>query len=136
ALDRVPVAFAPWVHAAPLLCPAAQISPAFIAAQLDAESGFDAAAVGLAGQAGPAQLTPQTAAAFLVDADLSGTASPHDIGDAVVALVRADCDLVDRLTAAGKPTDPETIAAAYIGGGANVDHPIAREYARAVTGRL
>ncbi|BCN71272.1 hypothetical protein RE943_47450 (plasmid) [Prescottella equi] len=136
ALDRVPVAFAPWVHAAPLLCPAAQISPAFIAAQLDAESGFDAAAVGPAGQAGPAQLTPQTAAAFLVDADLSGTASPHDIGDAVVALVGADCDLVDRLTAAGKPTDPETIAAAYIGGGANVDHPIAREYARAVTGRL
>lgn len=136
ALDRVPVAFAPWVHAAPLLCPAAQISPAFIAAQLDAESGFDAAAVGPAGQAGPAQLTPQTAAAFLVDADLSGTASPHDIGDAVVALVRADCDLLDRLTAAGEPTDPETIAAAYTGGTANVDHPLAREYARAVTGRL
>lgn len=78
ALDRVPADFAPWVHAAPLLCPAAQISPAFIATQLDAESGFDAAAVGPAGQAGPAQLTPQTAAAFLVDTDLSGTASPHE----------------------------------------------------------
>ncbi|MET4614087.1 soluble lytic murein transglycosylase-like protein [Rhodococcus sp. PvR044] len=132
ALDRVPADFAPWIRAAPATCAAPQITPELVAAQIEFESGFDARAVGPLGQAGPAQLLPDHSG-DLRDDDGSGAASPFDIGDAVHALVRIDCRLVDQLAAAGKSIDPETIAAAYSAGVGGIDQPIAREYARAVT---
>lgn len=135
-LDRVPADFAPWIHAAPLACAAPQITPGFVAAQLEFESGFDARAVGPGGQLGPAQLLPHQVAEYVHDDNGNGTASPFEIGDAVAALVRLDCRLVDQLAAAGKPTDVETVAAAYVAGPTGVDLPVAREYARAVVAAM
>lgn len=135
-LARVPAEFAPWIRAAPATCVAAQITPAFVAAQLEAEAGFDSGAIGPLGQAGAAQLFP-VVGAELRDDDGNGLASPFDIGDAVHALVRIDCRLVDELTAAGKPTDPEAIAAAYSAGVSDhMDLPAVREYARSVLDRI
>lgn len=132
-LSRVPADFAPWVHTAPLTCAAPQITPEFVAAQLEYESNFDAAAIG---QAGAAQLFP-VSIAELRDDDGNGVVSPFDVGDAVHALVRIDCRLVEELAAAGRSTDRETVAAAYAAGvGDSLDLPVVREFARAVIDRI
>ena len=56
----------PAAYRAPLLAAAARwsVSAALLAAQLMAESGFDAGAVSPAGAAGIAQFMPATAAAY------------------------------------------------------------------------
>ncbi|WP_137725649.1 lytic transglycosylase domain-containing protein [Prescottella subtropica] len=135
AIDRAPAEFVTWIDSAPLPCPSsAEITREFIAAQLDIESGFDAAAVGPSGQAGAAQLLPNVAE--LHDADGNGTASPFDIGDAVHTLARLDCAIAERLTAANRTADAASIAAAFYAGIGGMDTADAREYARAVAARM
>lgn len=132
----VPAEFAAWIERAPLPCPSSQdITREFLAAQLGIESGFDARAIGPAGQAGPAQLMP-AAAVHLRDEDGNGEASPFDPGDAVYALARIDCQLADELAAAGKPVDGAAVAAAYHAGIGGMDTEPARAYARAVADRM
>jgi len=93
---NVPAAFQPWVLRAGATCPT--IGPAVIAAQIDAESGYAVDAVSPAGAQGPAQFMPGTWPAWGRDDDGNGRTSPFDIGDALMAQARFDCDLVATVT--------------------------------------
>ncbi|OZG29730.1 hypothetical protein BH683_007265 [Williamsia sp. 1138] len=66
-------------------------------------------------------------AIYGADDDSNGVASPFDIADAIGALVRLDCITASNLRAAGHPTDPVSIAAAYRGGLTRVDDPNLRK---------
>ncbi|MFM9625310.1 NlpC/P60 family protein [Streptomyces turgidiscabies] len=110
----VPADFLPWVMKAGALCP--DESPALIAAQLYQESKFDAAAVGpetSSGTAkGPAQFVDGTWGTWGRDDDSSGTASPYDIGDAVMAQGRYMCALIERAKSSGYPGGAVSLALA------------------------
>lgn len=93
--DAVPAALAPDFAAAGRLCPA--VSPALLAAQAKAESGFDASAVSPAGAVGLAQFMPGTWAIWGGDANGDGRADPRDPVDAIYAQARYDCALATDL---------------------------------------
>ncbi|WP_078652879.1 NlpC/P60 family protein [Streptomyces sp. NRRL F-525] len=121
---KVPAAFLPWVTKAGGLC--ADESPALIAAQIYQESHFDAAAVGpetSSGTAkGPAQFIDSTWGTWGRDDDGSGTASPFDIGDAVMAEGRMMCALIERAKESGYPGGSVALAlAGYNAGWGRVD---------------
>ena len=111
--DPVPVpdAYLPSVLTAGRIC--APVSPARIAAQLMALSGFNAHRLGDTGAQGIAQFPP---ALWPVYAG-SGSASPWDPSAAIPALGRAMCDLTRQL--AGVPGDPYGLALAAYGWGAD-----------------
>lgn len=87
--EAVPAAFAPWVMKAGTVC--ATVPAAIIAAQIETESGWNPRAVSAKGAQGPSQFMPGTWAAYGRDDDGNGTASPFDVGDAVMAQARYDC---------------------------------------------
>jgi cell wall-associated NlpC family hydrolase len=116
----VPAAFLPWVNQAAALCP--NESPALIAAQLWAESGFNVAARSPAGARGPAQFMPATFGAWGRDDDGNGSTSSTDIGDAVMAQGRLMCSLLATAARSGYPGGDVTLAlAGYNAGWATVE---------------
>lgn len=96
APGNVPAAFQPWVARAGIVCPT--VGPAVIAAQIDTESGFTVGAVSPVGAQGPAQFMPGTWPSYGRDDDGNGRVSPFDIGDALMAQARFDCQLVTVVT--------------------------------------
>lgn len=123
----VPAAYQYALATGPLQCPHAEVTPELIAAQVWAESRWRTDAISPGGAEGPAQLLPTMFAVYGADDDGNGVASPFDIADAIGALVRLDCTTVTNLRAAGNPTDPVSIAAAYKGGLARVDDAAVRK---------
>lgn len=99
----IPAAYVPMIKDAVgrYGCPA--IPAPIVAAQLQAESGFDPKAVSPAGAQGIAQFMPGTWPGYAVDANNDGSASPWDPADAIAAQVKYDCALV--------PASPRPVAA-------------------------
>lgn len=91
----VPAALAPDFEAAGRLCPA--ISPALLAAQTNAESGFNPLALSPVGAVGLAQFMPSTWAIYGTDASGDGKADPRNPVDAIYAQARYDCALATDL---------------------------------------
>jgi cell wall-associated NlpC family hydrolase len=85
-------ALLPWAIKAGSLCPA--ITPALIAAQIQAESGWNAQDLSAAGAQGVAQFMPETFPSYAGDDDSTGNVSPFNPADAIVAAGRYDCALV------------------------------------------
>ena len=94
----VPAAYVGLVTAAGGVCPA--FGAPVIAAQIQAESGWDPAAVSPTGADGISQFEPATWATWGGDTDANGTSSPFDPGDAIPAQARFDCSLAEEMTAA------------------------------------
>jgi len=94
----VPAAYVALVSAAGAVCPA--FPAAVIAAQIQAESGWNPAAVSPAGADGISQFEPATWATWGADSDGNGTSSPFDPGDAIPAQARFDCALAGQMTTA------------------------------------
>ena len=86
----VPAEFEPWFRKAGSLCP--QISPALLAADTKAESGFHAV-TSPKGAKGYTQFMDPTWAAYGKDDDGNGTISQGDVGDAVMAQGRYFCEI-------------------------------------------
>jgi len=85
--------FVPWVVRAGAMCPA---SPApLIAAQIEAESGWNRYATSGVGAHGLSQFMPGTWAAYGRDDDGNGMVDPTDIGDAVMAQARYNCAIAE-----------------------------------------
>lgn len=91
----IPNGWAPWVARAGALC--AEIPAPIIAAQVEAESGWNPKAVSPAGAVGLSQFLPGTWASIGKDDDGNGIASPYDPGDAIMAQGRYDCQIVEQL---------------------------------------
>ncbi|WP_067067580.1 C40 family peptidase [Carbonactinospora thermoautotrophica] len=109
----VPAAYLSWVLKAGSLCP--QVSAPLIAAQIEAESGWRPGAVSPAGARGIAQFMPGTWPHWGRDDDGNGRVSPHDPGDAIMAMGRYDCALARQV--ASVPGDPTAnMLAAYNAG--------------------
>ncbi|MET7752834.1 hypothetical protein [Micromonospora sp. NPDC005367] len=115
-------------------CPA--LSPARVAAQLMASSGFNPNLLSVDGGQGIAQFTPERWARY---APFAAAASPWDPGAAVPALAHTMCSLVGEL--AGVGTDPyRTALAAFRAGpeavrqaGGVPDNPAVRDYLNLVS---
>ncbi|MEU8133623.1 NlpC/P60 family protein [Streptodolium elevatio] len=90
AVDVVPVAHRSWIEKAGAMC--AEVSPALIAAQIDAESSWNPNAVSPVGAQGLSQFMPGTWATFGRDENGNGV-SPFDPADAIMAQARYDCQL-------------------------------------------
>jgi murein DD-endopeptidase MepM/ murein hydrolase activator NlpD len=98
-----------------LLAQAAQesgVPAAVLAAQLDAESGWDPTARSPAGAHGLAQFMPATWATWGADFDGDGDATAFDPEDAIVAQGRFMGHLLRLATASGYPGDPVDLALA------------------------
>ncbi len=99
----VPPELEPWIRKAGSLCP--QVRPPLIAAQVEAESGFQRGLTSKSGAQGLTQFLPGTAAAidpddgqpYLIDADGNGTASIWDDGDAIMAQGRYMCAIAHKI---------------------------------------
>src|SRR5579859_6154096 len=101
----IPAAYVPWVLAAGSVC--ADISPAIIAAQDQAESDWNPRAVSPAGAEGIAQFMPSTFPSWGRNDDGSGNVSAFNPADAIMAQGRYDCSLASmmaRLVASGQVT--------------------------------
>jgi len=106
---RIPDAYVRLVLAAGKVCP--EVTPARVAAQLMAMSGFDAKHVGASGAAGIAQFLPHVWTRYAPSAG----ATPLDPKAAIPALGRAMCDLTAQMKVF--PGDPYVLAlAAYLWG--------------------
>jgi hypothetical protein len=101
----VPALFRPMILAAAARW---NVSPALLAGQLMAESGFDPSAGSPAGAQGIAQFVPSTAAAY-------GLADPYDPEEAIDAEAHLMSDLISRFGS------PELALAAYNAGPAPVE---------------
>src|SRR5680860_1435257 len=111
----VPDQYSAMVAAAGSQCPAAP--PAIIAAQLNAESGFNPKAVSPVGAQGISQFMPGTWALYGRDENGDGTADPFDPADAIPAQGRYDCQLAADLTpalTAGKVSGPVAVLVAPV----------------------
>ena len=108
----VPTILVATIRAAGAICPA--LTPARIAGQLMAESGFVANKLGAGGARGMAQFLPEMWARY--------APSPANVWDpaaAIPALARAMCDLVQQMSALGGNTDPYPLALAAYRWGTN-----------------
>jgi cell wall-associated NlpC family hydrolase len=92
----IPPEYVPWVQQAGEECP--QITPPVVAAQIQAESGWDPTAVSSKGALGIAQFLPGTFAAWGRNDDGTGNVSPFNPADAIMAQGRYDCDLAAQMT--------------------------------------
>ncbi|WBB62018.1 bifunctional lytic transglycosylase/C40 family peptidase [Streptomyces sp. WMMC500] len=102
--QKIPDEYEPWVLQAGELCDA--VSPALIAAQIDAESGWDPHAVSPVGATGMSQFMPGTWATWGVDADGDGEADPRTPADAIMTQGRYDCWLAEKVRGIeGDPTE-------------------------------
>ncbi|RKR86732.1 D-mannose binding lectin [Micromonospora pisi] len=131
----VPDEYIAAVLAAGRTCPA--LSPARVAAQLMASSGFNPNLLGPHRAQGIAQFTPQLWARY---APSAAATSPWDPGVAVPALGRTMCTLLGEVAALGKDQYPMALAA-FRGGpeavqraGGVPDSAELRDYVRLVTG--
>lgn len=98
-------------------CPA--LTAPLLAAQIEAESNFNAAATSSAGAAGPAQFMPGTWAQEGIDGDGDGRADIRNPADAVASAASYDCKLLAAVSdVAGDPT--ANMLAAYNAGLGNV----------------
>lgn len=97
--DQVPEAFAGTIQLAAASCPG--LPAAVLAAQLEAESGFDPNAVSSVGALGIAQFMPGTWATWGRDANGDGIASPFDPLDAIAAQGALMCHLLSTATKTG-----------------------------------
>jgi cell wall-associated NlpC family hydrolase len=88
----VPKQYRPWVAKAGSLCPET-VGPAAIAAQIDAESGWNPHAVSPTGATGISQFEPGAWARWGRDADGDGRTSPLEPPDAITAQGRYMCSL-------------------------------------------
>ena len=95
---QVPNGWEPWVLQAGSICP--EVSAPLVAAQIDAESGWNPRAVSPAGAQGLSQFMPGTWPSYGKDSDGNGQVSPFDPGDAIVAQGTFDCALVGQMKAA------------------------------------
>jgi hypothetical protein len=98
------------VLAAGQLCPA--VSPARIAAQLMASSGFDPNLLGAHGGQGIAQFTPETWARYT---PFAASASPWDPSAAIPALGRTMCMLVGEMSGLSKDPYQAALVAFRLG---------------------
>ncbi len=115
--DKVPAAYRQWVLQAGSICPA--FPPPVIAAQIEAESGWNEKAVSPAGAQGISQFMPGTWAVWGRDANGDGSASPFDPADAIMAQGTYDCALAQQV-AAVKGDITQLALAAYNAGPAAV----------------
>ena len=104
--------FIPWIMRSASQC--AGLSPAVLAAQLWAESGFSLQEpnVSPAGAEGPAQFMPGTWAQWGRDDDGNGEVSPYDVGDAVMAQGRYMCSQLAQARVSGYGGDHVALALA------------------------
>lgn len=114
--DKVPAAYRQWVLRAGSLCPA--FPPAVIAAQIDAESGWNEKAVSPAGAEGLSQFMPGTWAAWGRDVNGDGTADPFDPADAIMAQGTYDCALAQQVASIKGDITQLALAAYNAGPGA------------------
>jgi murein DD-endopeptidase MepM/ murein hydrolase activator NlpD len=91
----VPQEYVPWVLKAGALCDV--IKPAVIAAQIEAESGWNPNAQSPVGAEGLSQFMPGTWTTWGRDDDGNGRISPYDPGDAIMAQGRYDCALAKQV---------------------------------------
>lgn len=117
-LHGVPAQFQPWILKATAACRAQgnrELTPALLAAQLYQESKFKTSpdeATSDKGAQGPAQFMPGTWATYGYDADNNGSASPWDIGDAVMSQGRYMCSLLTSAKKSGFGGDARALALA------------------------
>ena len=112
----VPAAYAQLVVRAAGICPG--ITAPLLAAQLDAESGWNGQAVSPVGAQGLAQFMPATWAGEGIDGDGDGMRDPFNPADAIAAQAAFMCKLLAAVTADQRLTgDPVDLAlAAYNAG--------------------
>ncbi|MER8069074.1 NlpC/P60 family protein [Streptomyces sp. NPDC094034] len=120
--DRVPPEYVRWIERAGDLCP--EVGASLVAAQIEAESGWDPTAVSPADAQGLSQFIPSTWATWGVDAagkdgspEPDGVADPFTPGDAIMTQARYDCwlaDTVKEMNIGGDPT--RLMLAAYNAG--------------------
>lgn len=91
----VPAQYVPWVLKAGAQCDV--IKPAVIAAQIEAESGWNPNAKSPVGAEGLSQFMPGTWETWGRDDDGNGRVSPYDPGDAIMAQGRYDCALAKQV---------------------------------------
>ena len=87
----VPEWAAAWVAKAAGTCE--QVTGPLLAAQIEAESGWNRDAVSPVGARGLSQFMPATWAAYGRDDDGNGRVDPSDVGDAIMAQARYDCEV-------------------------------------------
>ncbi len=115
ATSAVPIpALIPVLDEAASLCPG--ISAPLLAAQIDAESGWNPSAVSPAGAEGIAQFMPATFAAYGRNDDGTGNVSPFNPVDAVMAMGRYDCALLADVSGLTGQTPVSLMLAAYNAG--------------------
>ncbi|BBC35817.1 Glycyl-glycine endopeptidase ALE-1 [Streptomyces graminofaciens] len=95
ATGEVPAQYVPWVLKAGAMCEV--IKPAVIAAQIEAESGWNPNAKSPVGAEGLSQFMPGTWTTWGKDDDGNGRISPYDPGDAIMAQGRYDCALAEQV---------------------------------------
>ncbi|WP_432070557.1 NlpC/P60 family protein [Streptomyces sp. AA1529] len=118
----VPPEYVAWVERAGHEC--AEVSAPLIAAQIDAESGWNATARSHAGAQGLSQFLPGTWKTWGVDAagrdgssEPDGTADPFTPGDAIMTQARYDCWLAKKVAPLGNGADlTRLLLAAYNAG--------------------
>jgi len=126
--QHVPADFAPWIERAGRLCP--QVSSPLLAAQIEAESGWNPTAVSPARAQGLSQFIPGTWATWGVDAagkdggaQPDGVADPFTPGDAIMTQARYDCWLADKVKGVAPGKDvTRLMLAAYNAGPAAVEN--------------
>ena len=101
----VPAGYADAVTRAGLACPA--LSAPLLAAQIEAESAWNPAAVSPAGAEGLGQFLPSTWASYGVDANGDGSADLFDPLDSIASAAQYDCALAAAV--AGVPGDRTTL---------------------------
>ncbi|MFF2941875.1 NlpC/P60 family protein [Streptomyces niveus] len=99
---QIPPEYVTWIEQAGGLCP--EVSAPLVAAQIEAESGWDPTAVSHANAQGLSQFIPGTWATWGVDAagkdgsaEPDGVADPFTPGDAIMTQARYDCYLADTI---------------------------------------
>src|ERR1019366_2407914 len=115
ATSAVPIpALIPVLDEAGSLCPG--ISAPLLAAQIDAESGWNPSAVSPAGAEGIAQFMPSTFAVYGRNDDGTGNVSPFNPVDAIMAMGRYDCALLADVAGIAGQTPESLMLAAYNAG--------------------
>ncbi|MEU7222339.1 bifunctional lytic transglycosylase/C40 family peptidase [Streptomyces chrestomyceticus] len=93
--DAVPARYRAWITKAGSIC--SQIPPAIIAAQIEAESGWNPNARSPVGALGLSQFMPGTWAAYGVDGNGDGKADPFEPADAILSQGTYDCVIAKEL---------------------------------------